>query len=504
MTKFINSEKSLVKLIALLKKNKKKISLAHGVFDVVHIGHIEYFTEAKQIADILIVSLTADKFVNKGLNRPYFKERVRAKFIESINQVDYVVLNNSHSAVNVINLIKPNFYVKGPDYKKTDGDTHGYLNLEIGAVKKNKGKIFFTSGIQHSSSKLINERLDFLTDKQKEYIEKIKNSNVNTSFQKEYSQTLKKIKKNKVLIIGEIIIDKYSHVKDLGKPSKESILATEFYKNEEFLGGAVPVVKNISQICPNITFVSIFNSKKIYSSIKKELNNKVKVKLFKTKNFVDIEKNRYINFNTQRKIFEVYKFINKEVFNTQLNSYLKSNIQKFDHVIVCDFGHGLFNSQIVKFLNKSKYISANIQTNAGNRGFNPFTKYKKLNFLSIDEPELRLGLVDKEKDIHFLLKKIENKYKNILLTQGERGLNFKAQNQKIFYFPALATNPKDTIGAGDAAFSFASCFVKNSKNKYLISMIAAIAGALKVNIIGHRDLVDINTVFKTLINLIKK
>ena len=55
MTKFINSKKSLVKLIALLKKNKKKISLAHGVFVVVHIGHIEYFTEAKQISVILVV-----------------------------------------------------------------------------------------------------------------------------------------------------------------------------------------------------------------------------------------------------------------------------------------------------------------------------------------------------------------------------------------------------------------------------------------------------------------
>ena len=101
-----------------------------------HIGHIEYFTEAKQISDILVVSLTADKFVNKGLNRPYFKDRIRAKFIESISQVDYVVLNNSHSAVNLINLIKPNFYVKGPDYKKTDGDTHGYLNSEIRCCKK--------------------------------------------------------------------------------------------------------------------------------------------------------------------------------------------------------------------------------------------------------------------------------------------------------------------------------------------------------------------------------
>ena len=74
-----------------------------------HIGHIEYFTEAKQISDILVVSLTADKFVNKGLNKPYLKDRIRAKFIESISQVDYVVLNNSHSAVNLINLIKPNF-----------------------------------------------------------------------------------------------------------------------------------------------------------------------------------------------------------------------------------------------------------------------------------------------------------------------------------------------------------------------------------------------------------
>ena len=75
MTKLITNRDRLTKLISTYKKKGKKISLAHGVFDVVHIGHIEYFKEAKKLSDILIVSITADKFVNKGLNRPFFKEK---------------------------------------------------------------------------------------------------------------------------------------------------------------------------------------------------------------------------------------------------------------------------------------------------------------------------------------------------------------------------------------------------------------------------------------------
>ena len=81
MTKLITNRDRLTKLISTYKKKGKKISLAHGVFDVVHIGHIEYFKEAKKLSDILIVSITADKFVNKGLNRPFFKEKDRIEFL---------------------------------------------------------------------------------------------------------------------------------------------------------------------------------------------------------------------------------------------------------------------------------------------------------------------------------------------------------------------------------------------------------------------------------------
>ena len=75
--------------------------------------------------------------------------------------------------------------------------------------------------------------------------------------------------------------------------------------------------------------------------------------------------------------------------------------------------------------------------------------------------------------------------------------------KKIIHIPALTTNPTDTIGAGDAAFSFSSCFVKNTTNDNLISLVGAIAGAIKVKIIGHTLGVDINLIYKSLRSYLK-
>ena len=119
---------------------KAKIGLCHGVFDILHVGHVNHFQEAKKKVDILIVSITADKFVNKGPNKPYSSSENRAKILTSINHIDYVFINNSHSAEKVIKNLSPNFYFKGKDY--ISKDITGNLKLELKELKKNKGKIF--------------------------------------------------------------------------------------------------------------------------------------------------------------------------------------------------------------------------------------------------------------------------------------------------------------------------------------------------------------------------
>ena len=154
----MNSQKivSISQLKKILKKNNYKTALVHGVFDILHIGHKRYFEEAKSLCDKLIFSITVDKFVNKGPSRPIFNQKLRAEMLASIEFIDFVVISDHETSVNIINEIKPNLYIKGKDYKNLKNDLTKNIFKEKKAVEKNKGKLIFTDGIQFSSSNLIN------------------------------------------------------------------------------------------------------------------------------------------------------------------------------------------------------------------------------------------------------------------------------------------------------------------------------------------------------------
>ncbi len=505
MSKIILSKHLLKEKIKNLKKKNQKVVLVHGVFDLVHLGHIYYFQEAKSYGDKLIVSLTPDKYVKKGLNKPYFNEKERLSFLSQISLIDYVYCNDEKDASKIIKFLRPDFYVKGQDYKNKSGDEAGNLGLEKKALKEVNGRFIITSTTQFSSSSIINEKLAHFSDHKSEWLKKIKASSSKSKYLFDFDNALNKLKNQKILIIGEIIHDEYNYVEPLGKPSKENILSVNFKNQETFLGGCLPVVKNLSKICKNITLLSLYEKEKTLSKIKSSLkDNKVQLKLFKTKGYLDIYKKRYLNNKNFSKIFEIYNFKNEDFFDIRIANYLKKNLKKFDKIIVCDFGHGLINSKIAKILSsKSKFLSANIQTNSGNRGFNLFDKYNKLDFLSLDEPELRLGVKDKITNVEKIIKRLPKKrYKKVMITRGVDGLNYMHKNE-IKFIPALTTKPLDTIGAGDAAFSFASGLIGNTNNPYLIALVSAIAGALKVQIVGHRDFIKINDILRTLRSLLK-
>lgn len=489
------------------KKNKKKTVLVHGVFDIVHMGHIFHFIEAKKNGDILIVSITADKFVKKGFNKPYFGEENRANFLSALEIIDFVVINPNRSAFNIIKELKPNIYCKGPDYKKKSGDVAGNLDKEKSILEKNGGKLLFTKGQQYSSTTILNNIFeDFNLGKKR--IDQIFNNEIEKSnLINEFSKTVEKIKKEKILIIGEVIMDEYRYSKPIGTPSKENILSVKYESKKTFVGGTVPVVNTISQLNNKITFVSLFNDKNDKNLIKKNIKNKVKVNLFYEKNFKEIYKTRFIDINKNQKFFEYYDFNNIEYSNSTLIKFLKKNLSKFDKVIICDFGHGLFNSELVNLIQKkSKFLCANIQTNSGNRGFNLFTKYSKLDLLCIDEPEVRLGLKERFLSIDKLIQsKSLNNYKNVIITRGIMGLiiRLNKSNKKIVKFPALNTKVVDTLGAGDAVYSYCSSLIKNTQNQKLISIVGSIAGAIKTNILGHSSNIQLEDVKRSLETLLK-
>ena len=171
--KLIRNEKNFLKL-KKLKSLGKKIALCHGVFDVVHFGHVSHFKAAKKSGDILVVSITEDKFVNKGPGKPIFNSKIRAEFLSNLSCVDYVIINNSKTSISLIKKLKPNFYVKGLDYKNNNKDITGEIKNEIRAIKSVGGKIIYTDEFSSSSSKLINSYFNYLNLDQKNFIKKLK------------------------------------------------------------------------------------------------------------------------------------------------------------------------------------------------------------------------------------------------------------------------------------------------------------------------------------------
>ena len=104
------------------KKNKMKVAFTNGCFDILHLGHLEILTKSKEFGDRLIVAVNSDESVRKlkGKERPINNFQTRSNMLASFSFVDYVVKFSDDTPKKLIQKFKPDFLIKGGDYKKKD------------------------------------------------------------------------------------------------------------------------------------------------------------------------------------------------------------------------------------------------------------------------------------------------------------------------------------------------------------------------------------------------
>jgi|SRR3990172_8379711 len=146
----------LAEKLRSLKSERKKIVHCHGCFDLMHIGHIKYFQAAKKMGDILVVTVTADVYVDKGPNRPVFDQNLRAESIAALECVDYVAINKWSTAEETLRLLRPHIYVKGQEFKKLEDKT-GKIQREYKVIQEIGAELRFTNEIVFSSTELLNK-----------------------------------------------------------------------------------------------------------------------------------------------------------------------------------------------------------------------------------------------------------------------------------------------------------------------------------------------------------
>ena len=504
--KKIQSPERLAKIVDDLKKKGKKIVLCHGVFDIVHLGHIRHFNQAKQNGDILITSLTKDKYVKRGPGRPFFNERLRAETLASLAMTDYVSMVDSPTAVDFIKKVKPNVYAKGPDYKAKNKDVTGKIFDEEDAIEAVGGRLVFTDDITFSSSKLLNDYLDAYPARTVKYLKAIN---------KRYTigqivESIEALKKIKVLVIGDAIIDEYHYCFPLGKSSKEHLVVNRYESKEMFAGGSLATANNAASVCGQVDLVTVLGKKKSCQGfIENHLSLNVRPKFFYRLDTGTIVKRRYVSKIQNRKLFEICYIKDTDIIQSEedkIIDHLKKVIKNYDVVIVSDYGHGFLTKRIRDLIcSKARYLALNVQTNSANIGFNLVTKYPRADCVCIDELELRYATHERFSDLRAHAKKVYQQLRceHIIATRGSYGSLCYSVKNGFHETPAFSSRVVDPIGAGDAFFAFiAPCFATGMPQE-LVSFIGNAVGSLAVQIVCNRESVNKVDLLKFITRLLK-
>ncbi|MEM8783684.1 MAG: PfkB family carbohydrate kinase [Planctomycetota bacterium] len=478
----------------------------HGVFDLLHIGHVRYLEAAAKLGDILVVTITPDEFVNKGPNRPAFPAELRAEHVAALGCVTWASVNRWPTAIEPIARLKPDLYVKGSEYRNEDGDVSGAITREREAVEAVGGRLTFTDDIVFSSSNLLNRFMPQLPSGTQRWLDGFNERHgidaVTAAFER--------ARPIKLLVVGETIVDEYLHCEAIGKSSKEPTLAVKAGKRERFAGGILAVANNAAACCDQVNVITQLGDRDPQRAFCREhLQPNVHPTFLTRTDAPTIVKRRYIDTYFQSKLFEVYH-VNDAPIEKQDNEafldVLRPAVADADAVLVVDFGHGLMSAEAIELLcDSASFLAVNVQANAGNLGFNLIGKYPRADLLCVAQNELRLEFRDKTGDLHNLLEAAGQKLGTsaAICTRGKHGALTWSKTHGRSHLPAVAAKVVDRVGAGDTFLSILTPVLAAGAPLEVACFLASVAGAEAVATVGHRQSLDRVALLKHATTLLK-
>ena len=502
----IMSLQDLAKIVASLKEQGKRIVHCHGVFDLLHIGHIRYFEQAKRSGDVLIVTLTPDRFVDKGPHRPAFPENLRSEAIASLRCVDFVAINEWPTAEDTLRLLRPDVYAKGSEFKELGSDMTGKIDKEAQVVKEIGAKLVFTEDIVFSSTTLINRYISAFPVELQEYL---------NLFRQRYSledilTTLEDFASLRVLVVGDAIVDDYHFCESIGKSSKDPALAVKYKSGELFAGGALAIANHLSDFVGSLDIVTSLGESHTYEEfIRSRLKTGVTPHFLIKPGGHTVVKRRYIDAGTFNKLLEIYVIDDNGLpsdLSKEASLWLEKNLHKYDLVIAADFGNGFITEEIINTLcGYSRYLSVMTQANAGNRGFHTVSRYPRADYVCIAEHEIRLETRDLVGELRPMMTRLGLRLgcSRFVVTRGRKGCLSWGNEDIFLQVPAVTQTVVDRVGAGDAFFSVSSLAACKGLSPELVAFLGNVSGGLAVSSVGNAKPTDKMSLKKQITSLLK-
>ena len=457
------------------RPRKKKVIMCHGVFDVVHPGHLRHLIYAKDKADILVVSITADVHISKGQYRPHIPQDLRALNLAAFEIVDYVIIDPEATPLNNISKLKPDFFAKGYEY--TAGGAPEKTQDEMEVLRSYGGEIIFTPGdIVYSSSKLIDlappsirlEKLLTLMDLEKLTFDS-------------FRQSLDKLKGKKVHVVGDTIVDSYTQTAMIGGQTKTPTMSVLYERRDDYIGGAAVVAEHLRAAGADVVFSTVLGDDALKDFVLEGLK-KLGVECRPVIDHTRPTTNKNAIVAGGYRLLKIDTLDNRSISDEILEE-LATSVSEIscDAVVFSDFRHGVFNRRTIPHLVKAipkgvyKVADSQVASRWGN-----IMEFENFHLITPNEREARFALADQDSGVRPLAYALckAAKCETMILKLGDRGvLTCRNGGTDGIVVDSFVERVVDTVGAGDALLAYATLAMLATRSDTIATILGSMAAA---------------------------
>jgi rfaE bifunctional protein kinase chain/domain len=478
---FRHKVKSLEELIPVLgpRPRAKAVIMCHGVFDIVHPGHLRHLMYAKGKAHILVASLTADAHITKADHRPYVPQELRAQNLAALEMVDYVVIDPNPTPIEAIRRLQPDYFAKGYEYFAEGIPTR--TREEMAALEEYGGEIVFTPGdIVYSSSSLIELQAPRIAvDK---LLSLMESEGVDFGDLRKAVTNLAGVK---VHVVGDTVVDGYSECTLLGPAAKYPAFSVRLERTERFTGGAAIVARHLQRAGAEVSFSTILGEDPLKDFVLSELHEAgVACTPVVDRTRPTTYKERFTTDG--HKLLQVDRVDNRPISDKTLRLIGETvRTRGADIYIMSDFRHGIFNREsIPPIVAEVPFGALKVADSQVSNRWGNILDFTDFDLITPNEREARFALGDQDTIVRPLALKLyrEAKCRNLIVKLGERGtLTYRRAGDEprdFFALESFADRVTDPIGAGDALLAYASLALCSTGNVVIASMLGSLAAAV--------------------------
>lgn len=482
-SKYGDKVKTVEELIAVIgpRPRGKSVVMCHGVFDLVHPGHVRHLLYAKSKADLLVASLTADQHIDKAQYRPFVPQDLRALNLAALEMVDYVVIDQDPTPLANIARIQPDLFAKGYEYQDTG--IHPKTQEELDLVTSYGGEMLFTPGdIVYSSSAIIETAPPNLAvDKLLTLMEA---EGITFGHLRD---VLKKAQGMVVHVLGDTIVDSLTYTTLIGGMTKSPTPSVRFDRKVDFVGGAAVVARHLRAAGAKVSLSTVLGQDAMKDFVIDCLADDGiacdpiidRTRPTTNKNAIVCDGYRLLKVDTVDA---------RPVMGPVLDKLIEQvGATKARGIVFSDFRHGIFNRRTIPLLTAAipqgvfRVADSQVASRWGN-----ILDFEGFDLITPNEREARFSLADQDSGVRPLASNLFDAAKcgTLILKLGERGIitwrsRVDHKGRPFLVVDSFARRVVDPVGAGDALLAYATLTMLSGASEAVASILGSIAAALE-------------------------